>query len=64
MDYEQSITITIKSKNKDTEKISVTYTDPNGLCGSDIFWSWFVDVWPMLGLSFVKNEIEKGKNND
>jgi len=28
------------------------------ISGDDLFWLWFINVWPCLGLDFIKSELE------
>lgn len=51
-------TVTIILKDKDTE-MSASYTAEGGIESDDMFWGWFMNVWPMLGLDFVKKGIEE-----
>lgn len=57
-DCTQKLTIIMKC---DEEEISVTYTKPEGIHSDDMFWMWFMNVWPMLGMDFVKEGIKSNE---
>lgn len=55
-DYKEKLTITFEH-NEGTEEFSITRE--GGLANDEAFWSWFVDVWPALGLNFIKEGIQE-----
>lgn len=55
-EFKQTLTITLKSQGEET---SSSYTKECGIGSDDMFWMWFMDVWPALGMNFVKVGIEE-----
>lgn len=51
----QRLTITFEHQYGEE---SVTYTRPD-IVGDELFWLWFVEIWPALGINFVKEEIKQ-----
>ena len=55
-DLTQTLIITLKSGD---EKITCQLTDNQGIRENEMFWVWFMSCWENLGLTFVKEGIEK-----
>jgi hypothetical protein len=48
--------LTIKFEHQyGAEEVSFERID---ILDEELFWSWFINIWPALGLSFVKEGIE------
>lgn len=56
LDLTMKLTIRVESSS---DVIESTYVCPQGKLSGELFWNWFVNVWPALGLDNVKKGIEE-----
>lgn len=56
LDLTMKLTIRVEHSHGVQES---SYTDPQGKLGDELFWHWFMNIWPALGLDNVKKGIEE-----
>lgn len=54
-EFKQTIIITVKDE---AGEMSASYVANDGLKSDPLFWEWFYNVWPMLGMNFVKKGLK------
>lgn len=53
----QTLTIIFEDDVLGTKE--TTKHEREDIISDELFWSWFVNVWPCLGLEFVKEGVEE-----
>lgn len=51
--------LVIRIENGDESSQEAVYEEKEGIGSHEIFWEWFINVWPMLGLEFIKRGIQE-----
>jgi hypothetical protein len=51
--------ITISYENSEGMKVSSTFEVKELNTHDELFWCWFYDVWPTIGLPSIKKDLEK-----